>query len=180
MINDDKTGWSAGPRVAVGTPWSDYCCPSFLFFSSSLPLLHLKVCFFLLLFFHYSCFSTHVPCSRWHVCHKHTAWTDGAAWSVWQITLLVVRLHSDAHCCSPFNTTNCPLRPLKCAHTCQHTQAEVRLWAKYWASSPRVPCVSYLYPRISVWPPKTSKCIFKTKASKYKVLRMSCRTRDLF
>lgn len=40
--------------------------------------------------------------------------------------------------------------------------------------------MSYLYPRLSVWPPKTSKRTFKTKAAKYKVLCIRFhRTKDL-
>lgn len=69
---------------------------------------------------------------QWHVCHKHAAWTDGAAWSVWQITLLVVRLKSMPTAAHPSTspTALCGCSVNVRAHT-RGTQMEVQLWGKY-------------------------------------------------
>lgn len=177
MINDDKTARSAWPRAVVGTPWQIITLPVipvFLIVSHLFPSFRLNWCF-----------SLHVrqrggwglDSSGWHVRNEHTALTDGAAQSVWQLTLLVVRLNPYDHCSlpSPPPTVLCGLKmPI---HIPKHSDrsAIVRQMLSifsYWT-------LSYLYAQISASPPKHHSNS-KTKASKYKVLCISCHKRDLF
>lgn len=179
MINDDKTGWSAGPRVAVGTlcPCGHSIVLPISSFSQHLSHFSTSPSVFAPSFFTIfsACYPRVLQQDRWRVCdcnthslNTHTAWTDGAAWSVWQITLLVVRPNPMPT--APHATKRPLWRELN-THTATETVSYIL------KSSTHVPCMSYLYPRLSVWPPKTSKHTFKTKASKYKVLCINCHTR---
>lgn len=135
MINDDKIGRSAGPRVAVGTLCpcgQSIVAPYSLFFSLSLTLLHLSVyfrpSFFTICAF---LFSTRLAAARWVMLRlqqvtclwlPHTLAHSLNRWSAMVCLadyLVGGQTEPDAHCSSPFNR---PLwRELKWLNARTHT-----------------------------------------------------------
>lgn len=152
-----RQGDLPGQGVAVGTLWP---CGGIIV----LPVLSL---FFRHFFPCCLCFSVQwgawvSDSSGWCVCHRqtHAVWADGAAWRVWQITLLVVGVN-------PVPTAALPSTPptVLCGrHTHTGTlrrRCDCAPHTKHLLLTH--PCISYLYTRLSAWPPKTSKRTLKNK-----------------
>lgn len=142
MINDDRTGWCAGPRGSCRSTLfpCDYC--------SLLPCSHLQLCPFLKLFL---------------ISPSQTRSLNRWSGTLCLADYLVGGLNdTDARCCSPLNATCICIRTLRCRSTVQHA------WVIYVSRFP------------FSWPPKTSKCVSKLKASKYKILCIRCHTEDVW
>lgn len=166
MINDDKTGrsaWAKGGCRNTVSLWSQYYS---LFFSLSQS--------------HYFCFSAHVSCSEmgdksataththWYT-HTHTQWTDGAAWSVWQITSLVVGLNP-----MPTDATNRPLwRDLKSLTQTVSYILSILSSCTYLTWDIYIPCFQFDLQKHQNTPSKQ-------KRLNIKVLCINCHARDAF